>query len=329
MEDVVRTVITVVIGLAMFAGVLGGLYFVTTKLPRMARERSQILLFVGPALGLLIIGLVIPVIRTTYFSFFSDDSTGRFIGLGNFITIFTDNNTQDTLTNTMLWVIVGTVFSTGFGLLIARLADQIRGETTAKALIFLPTAISLAGAGIIWKFIYAGPPTRVGLLNAITEVIPGIPDQWGGDGRRLWLVESRPINTLLLIVILIWVQTGFSTVVFSAAIKGVPESLLEAARVDGATERNVFFKIVLPLIRPTIVVVTTTTVIAALKAFDIVKAATGGNFRTSTIANDVYDNYFIRGRDNFGSALAVVLFILVIPVVIMNQRSQTKAMEMR
>jgi len=324
---VVRAILTVGIGVAAFALILGGLYFVTTKLPRSVREGSQVLLFVGPALLLLLVGLVIPAIRTTYNSFFSDGAAGEFVGLENFGEIFTDRSARDTLTNTLLWVVVGTVFSTVLGLTIARLADRMRGEAAAKALIFLPTAISLAGAGIIWKFVYAGPPTEVGLLNAVTDAIPGVPDQWGGNGDKLWLLSDWPINTLLLIVILIWVQTGFATVVFSAAIKGVPDSLLEAARVDGANEREVFFKVVIPSIRATIVTVVTTTVIAALKVFDIVKAATGGNFRTSTIANDVYDNYFVRGRQNYGSALAVVLFLLVIPVVIVNQRNQTRARE--
>lgn len=328
MGEIIRALITVALGVAFFAGVLCALYFVTTKLPQAVRERSQVMLFVGPALLLLLIGLVIPAVRTTLASFRDDTGAENWIWFGNFVDIFTEKNSRDTLTNTFLWVIVGTTLSTVFGLYIARLVDRMRGERTAKALIFLPTTIALAGAGIIWKFVYAGPPTKVGLLNAITGAIPGWPEQWGGDGQKLWLVDPWPLNTLLLIVILIWVQTGFATVVFSAAIKGVPDSLLEAARVDGATEREVFFKVVLPSIKATIITVVTTTVIAALKVFDIVKAATGGNFRTSTIANDVYDNYFIQGRDNYGSALAVILFVLVIPVVIVNQRSQRQAREM-
>lgn len=327
MSDILSTLFTVAVGVAFFAAVLLFLYWGTTRLPQVMRERSQVLLFVGPALILLIVGLVIPAIRTIYAGFFDDTQSESFIWFDNFQRIFTADAARDTLINTFMWVIVGTTFSTVIGLLIARLVDGMRGEAVAKAAIFLPTAIALAGAGIIWKFVYAGPPTNVGLLNAITEKIPFIPDRWGGDGQKLWLVQDWPLNTLLLIVILVWVQTGFATVVFSAAIKGVPDSLLEAARVDGATEREVFFKVVIPSIRATIITVITTTVIAGLKVFDIVKAATGGNFRTSTIANDVYDFYFIQNRENYGSALAVVLFILVIPVVVVNQRSQRRAKE--
>lgn len=321
MGDIFHTLRVVVVGLAVFGLVLGLLYAGTTKLPQHIRERSQILLFVGPAVLLLVIGLVYPAIRTTYSAFFNDNRAEDFAWFANFKEIFTQKNSQDTLINTLLWVLAGTALSTFFGLTIARLADRMRGEALAKALIFLPTAISLAGAGIIWKFVYAGAPTKVGLLNAIAK-------QFGGDGLRLWLVKPWPLNTFLLIVVLVWVQTGFATVVFSAAIKGVPDSLLEAARVDGATEREVFFKVVIPSIRATIVTVVTTTVIAALKVFDIVKAMTGGNFRTSTIANDVYASYFIQGREHYGSALAVVLFVLVIPVVIVNQRNQARAREM-
>lgn len=320
MGDIFRTLRVVVIGLAVFGIVLTALYAGTTKLPQKLRERSQIMLFVGPAVVLLFLGLVYPAARTTYSAFFADTTAEEFVWFDQFKAVFTGNNSQDTLINTFTWVIVGTAFSTFFGLAIARLADRMRGEAFAKAMIFLPTAISLAGAGVIWKFVYAGPPTKVGLLNAIAK-------NFGGEGDRLWLVKPWPLNTLLLIVVLVWVQTGFATVVFSAAIKGVPDSLLEAARVDGASEREVFFKVVIPSIRATIVTVVTTTVIAALKVFDIVKAMTGGNFRTSTIANDVYNSYFIQDREHYGSALAVVLFILVIPVVIVNQRNQARARE--
>ena len=186
---------------------------------------------------------------------------------------------------------------------------------------------------------YAGPPFKVGLLNAVTNAIPGLPTSMGGDGERNWLLErgfgpfnppdSAPgFNTFLLIIIFIWASTGFATVVFSAAMKGVPESLIEAARVDGATNRQAFYKVTLPYIRATIITVATTTTIAGLKAFDIVAATTGGNFGTSTIANEFYRVYFVQSRAGFGSALAVLIFILVVPVVVINRRAQARAEEM-
>jgi alpha-glucoside transport system permease protein len=325
MSDVLSSLITVVIGISSFVLLLLVLYWLSNRLPARFQESSKVALFVGPALILLVIGLVIPAIRTTYFSFRGDGPGNPWVGFANFREIFTSQNQQDTLINNVLWVVVGTVVSTYAGLIIARYADRMRGEALAKALIFLPTAVSLAGAGIIWKFIYAGPPVKVGLLNAVTGAIPGIPANWGGNGDRLWMIEAWPINTLLLIIVLIWVQTGFSTVVFSAAIKNVPEALLEAATVDGASRNQIFRQIVIPYIRPTIITVATTTVIFALKVFDIVKAMTGGNFRTSTIANDFYATYFVQNREGYGSALATLLFVLVIPVVLINRRSQKAA----
>jgi alpha-glucoside transport system permease protein len=241
--------------------------------------------------------------------------------------------------NSLTWVVVGTLVTVVVGLVIARFTDGMRGEKSSKSLIFIPGAISLVGAGIIWRFVYAGPPFKVGLLNAVTKAIPGLPTSVGGDGARLWLVErgvagleppkALPgFNTFLLIVIFIWASTGFAVVVFSAAIKGVPESLIEAARVDGATRRQAFYKVTLPYIRATIVTVATTTTISGLKAFDIVAASTGGNFGTSTIANQFFVVKFVQGRDGIGSAFAVLIFILVVPVVVINRRAQRRAEEM-
>lgn len=326
MGNVINALFVVTVGLAVTCLVLGGLYALTTLLPRTWREWAQRSLFLGPALVLLAVGLVIPVIKTTINAFFDDTPAQKFIGFDNFTEIFRSTDERTAITNTVLWVIVGTAFSTVIGLVIARLADRMKGEAVAKALIFLPSAIALVGAGLIWKFVYTGGDPNLGLLNQVVAWLH-LPKSWGEGG--LWLIDdSFSLNTFLLIVILVWVQTGFATVVFSAAIKGVPDSMLEAARIDGATERQVFFKVVIPSIRPTIITVMTTTVIAALKVFDIVKASTGGNFNTSTIANNVYDHFFINGRENFGSALAVILFIMVIPVVIVNQRNQKRVREM-
>jgi alpha-glucoside transport system permease protein len=270
---------------------------------------------------------------------FLDNNGKKFIGFDNYTEIFRTTSTRLTVVNSLSWVLFGTVVTVVVGLTIARFADGMRSEKAAKSLIFIPGAISLVGAGIIWRFVYAGPPFKVGLMNAITKAIPGLPVSMGGDGQRNWMVErgfgpftppqSAPgFNSFLLIVIFIWASTGFATVLFSAAMKGVPESLIEASRVDGATKRQAFYKVTLPYIRATIITVATTTTIAGLKAFDIVAATTGGNFGTSTIANEFYRVYFVQSRSGFGSALAVLIFILVVPVVVLNRRAQARAEEM-
>jgi alpha-glucoside transport system permease protein len=279
----------------------------------------------------MIIGLVVPAIRTLYSSFL-DDNGKELIGFQNYTEIFQTASTRLAVVNSLTWVVLGTTVTLIVGLTIARFADGMRTEKSAKSLIFIPGAISLVGAGIIWRFVYAGPPFKVGLLNAASGAL-------GGNGQKNWLVDRNlgpftppqtapGFNTFLLIVIFIWASTGFATVVFSAAMKGVPESLVEAARVDGATKRQAFYKVTLPYIRATIITVATTTTIGGLKAFDIVAATTGGNFGTSTIANDFYRVYFVQARTGLGSALAVLIFILVVPVVVMNRRAQARAEEM-
>ena len=338
MRDILTALVTVLVGLGGLAAVLAGLYWATRLLPRALRERAQVVIFLFPALFLVAIGLLIPAARTIYTSLLDDTGTS-FIGLDHYTSIFRQNDTRMVVLNSFFWVIAGTGLTTMAGLAIARYADGIKGEKLVKSLIFLPGAVSLAGAGIIWRFVYAGPPFKVGLLNQVTKAIPGLPTSLGGEGDNLWLVNrnlgpldpptSLPgFNTFLLVVIFIWASTGFATVVFSAAIKGVPESLIEAAKVDGATDRQAFYKVTLPYIRATIVTVATTTTISALKVFDIVASTTGGNFGTSTVANEFYRVYFVQDRNGFGSALAVLLFFLVVPVVVINRRAQRRAEEL-
>jgi alpha-glucoside transport system permease protein len=338
MGDLLTTLVVVVLGVGSLLVVLGGLYWITRWLPGKWRERGRVLIFLLPATFLMIVGLVVPAIRTIFVSFY-DDNSKKFKGFANYTEIFQTAGTRLTVINSLTWVLVGTSATLIVGLIIARFTDGMRGEKSAKSLIFIPGAISLVGAGIIWKFVYAGPPFKLGLLNQVGKAIPGLPSSLGGAGNRNWLLErgfgpftppanAPGFNTMLLIVIFVWASTGFATVVFSAAIKGVPESLIEAARVDGATKRQAFYKVTLPYIRATIVTVATTTIIGGLKAFDIVAATTGGNFGTSTIANEFYQVYFTQGRNGLGAALAVLIFILVVPVVVMNRRAQRRAEEM-
>jgi alpha-glucoside transport system permease protein len=338
MGDVLMTVVVIVLAIATLLAVLGGLYCLMKLLPPRLAERGRVTVFLLPAMFVMLIGLVVPALKTIWASLY-DDYGKKFIGFDNYKEIFKTNDARLTVLNSLTWVVVGTLVTVVVGLAIARFTDGMRGEKASKSLIFIPGAISLVGAGIIWRFVYAGPPFKVGLLNAVTKAIPGLPTSMGGDGARLWLVErgiagfeppkALPgFNTFLLIIIFIWASTGFAVVVFSAAIKGVPESLIEAARVDGATRRQAFYKVTLPYIRATIVTVATTTTISGLKAFDIVAASTGGNFGTSTIANQFFVVKFVQGRDGIGSAFAVLIFILVVPVVVINRRAQRRAEEM-
>ena len=338
MGDLISAIVTVTIAIGGLLAFLGGLYWMASKLPKKWQEGTRSWIFLLPAMIAITVGLLIPAIRTIYLSLLDDDGK-KFIGLDNYNKVFTTAGTRLTVFNSITWVFVGTIATTIVALAVARFADGMRGEKAAKSAIFIPGAISLVGAGIIWKFVYDGPPFEVGLLNSISRKIPGLGASTGGNGDRLWLLErgigsadppaSAPgFNTFLLIVIFIWASAGFATVIFSAAIKGVPDSLIEAAKVDGATDRQAFYKVTLPYIRSTIVTVATTITIGGLKAFDIVNATTGGRFGTSTIANEFYVTKFVQGRGGLGSALAVLIFVLVIPVVVMNRQAQKRAEEM-
>jgi alpha-glucoside transport system permease protein len=339
MRDILRTLITVAIGLGVIVAVLLFCYAVASILPGRWAERGKITVFLFPALFVTMVGLMIPAFRTIYKSFFVDGTVPKFEWFRNYGEIFSRADTRLTVVNNLTWVLVGTAGTTILALSIARYADGMKNEKAAKSLIFIPAAISLAGAGIIWRFVYASPPFKVGLLNSVTNSIPGLPASMGGNGDQLWLLErgfgginppatAPGSNTFLLIIVFIWASAGISTVILSAAIKGVPDTLIEAAKVDGATNRQVFYKVTLPYIRATIVTVATLTTIAALKAYDVVAAMTGGNFGTDTLANLFYNTIFLQRREGLGSAMAVLIFLLVIPVVVINRRSQRRAEEL-
>ncbi len=339
MRDLWNTLITVAFGLGVIVVVLLLFYGFVSLLPGRWAERGRVMVFLLPALFVIFIGLLVPACRTIFRSFYVDHEIPKFGWFANYSEIFSRRDTRLTVINNLTWVVVGTAATTILALSIARFADGMKGEKVAKSLVFIPAAISLAGAGIIWRFVYASPPFKVGLLNSVTNAIPGLPSSMGGNGDQLWLLErgfggieppatAPGFNTFLLIIVFIWASAGISTVILSAAIKGVPDSLIEAARVDGATNRQVFYKVTLPYIRATIVTVATLTTIAALKAFDIVAAMTGGNFGTSTLANDFYNTIFLQRREGLGSAMAVLIFLLVIPVVVINRRSQRRSEEL-
>lgn len=282
------------------------------RLPGQWVQRLQPFVFVGPALAILIWYLALPTVRTFWISLQNANST-EFVGVQNYVAVFTDRIMFEAFRNNLLWISFGASLSVIFGLLIAILADRSRFETFAKSLIFLPMAISFVGAGVIWNFIYEvrGPgDPQIGLLNAVWVGLGGQP--------QAWTALIQPWNNLFLIVIVIWLQTGFAMVLFSAALKGIPAELLEAARMDGASEPRIVFGIMLPYIRGTIITVATTIVIFTLKIFDVVLVMTGGQFGTHVIATQFYRQYFTNRNFGFGSAIAFVLFIAVIPVMLYN-----------
>ena len=275
------------------------------------RIRILPFIFVGPAVAILIWYLAFPTLRTFWFSLFSADGTA-FVGLENYVAIFTDRNMFTAFRNNILWILFGASFVVIFGLLVAVLADRTRWETAAKVMIFMPMAISMVGAAVIFNMLYAVNP-NVGLLNAIYTGITGnTPIAWKASA------EIQPWNNLFLIFVMIWLQTGFAMVLFSAALKGIPTEILEAARVDGANEIQVFFQIMIPSIMGTIITVTTTVIIFTLKIFDVVWVMTGGQFSTQVIATQFYREYFTNQNAGFGSAIAIVLLLCVIPVMIYN-----------
>jgi len=311
--------ILVVVAIVWGVGGVAALFWVTNllveQLPKEWTRRLQPFIFVGPGIAILAWYLFIPVVRTLILSFQNDIST-QWVGFTNYVYAFTDRIMLEAFRNNLLWMIFGTVFSVGVGLLVAVLADRSRYESIFKAMIFLPMAISFVGAGVIWKFVYAYLGTgvsiqEIGVLNAIVVSL--------GGKAQPWLTVS-PWNNFLLIVIMVWLQTGFAMVIISSAIKGIPAELLEAARVDGANEFRVFFSIIIPSIAGTLITVTTTIIIFSLKLFDVVRVMTGGNFGTNVIANEFYLERFTYSQAGRASAIAVVLLIATIPVMIYNLR---------
>ena len=311
-------VVVVLLAADRIGAVFGGLWRPRLGQSRTGRrsEGRTALWFLLPALILLAIGLVIPAVRTILLSFRNSDET-RWVGIDNYVWMFTQPEIVLVLRNTLIWVILVPLLATSIGVLYSVLVDRARFEAVAKSLIFMPMAISFVGAGIIWKFVYAyrgADDVQIGLLNQLVVWVGGTPQQW-------LLITRGAFNTILLLVVMVWIQAGFAMVVLSAAIKAIPADIVEAARLDGVTAWQMFWRVTLPSIRPAVVVVVVTISVATLKVFDIVKAMTGGNFETSVIANEMFQQAFVALESGRGSALAVFLFILVLPLVIYQVRS--------
>jgi alpha-glucoside transport system permease protein len=307
------------VAVAVFAAVTGVVLLVAGRTRGRRTDLVSGIAFVAPAVLLLLVGLLYPAVRTTLQSFL-DASSANFVGLDNYIRIFTQPDLVIVLRNTLLWVVITPILATAIGLVYAVLVDRTRFESAAKALIFLPMAISLVGASIIWKFVYAYRPNQqniqqIGLVNQFIVWL-------GFEPVNFMLIEGW--NNLLLIVVMIWIQAGFAMTILSAAIKAIPSDIIEAARLDGVGGVRLFFYITLPSIRPAVVVVITAISIAVLKVFDIVRTMTGGQFGTSVVANEFYVQTFRLSELGMGSALAMILFVLVVPIVIYNVRLMRK-----
>ncbi|MEN6554907.1 MAG: sugar ABC transporter permease [Anaerolineaceae bacterium] len=313
-------IVQVLVAIVWGVGGVALLYVVTNwlvmKLPKKISKTLQPFVFVGPAVVIMGWFLAVPVVRSLVASFRNYLGT-EWVGLENYKFAFTDPRMLETFRNNLLWMVFGTFFSVAFGLLIATLADRSKAEVLYKSIIFTPYALSFVGAGVIWKFIYTYKGTgigirEIGLLNAVVTALGGTPQPW---------LNLTPWNNFFLIVIMIWLQTGYAMVILSSAIKGVPAELLEAARIDGANEFKIFFSIIVPYIKGTLLTVTTTIVIFSLKTFDIVRVMTGGNNGTNVIANEFYLQSFTYNNAGRASAIAIVLLLLVTPVIINNVRS--------
>jgi alpha-glucoside transport system permease protein len=317
-DDNANKVLQVLLALVVGIGGVWALFWGTDRVVNLLPSRMQgairPFVFVGPAMALLGFYLVYPAVYTAILSF-QDRRGSEFVGFDNYVTIFTERPYLIGLRNSAVWVLLVPLAAVGIGLGFATMADKLgrRWEAASKSLIFLPMAVSFVGASVVWRFVFSfrapGFGEQIGLLNGIKESLGGDPIDW---------LSQQPWNNLYLMVILVWLQTGFSMVILSSAIKGVPLALMEAARIDGANEWNVFWRVVFPTISSTVVVVWTTVLITVWKVFDIVYVTTGGAGETQVVAQQMVTEFFTNSNDGVGAALAVILFVAVVPILIVN-----------
>jgi alpha-glucoside transport system permease protein len=309
--------------LAIVGGIGGAmiLYWILNKLAESLKgrweDRVKPWMFAGPAILAISVYLVYPAIQTIQYSFANEDSTA-YVGFKNYANLLTDASFLAVLFNNVLWIVIVPAATVALGLGVAVLADRLRprGEKVSKTLIFLPMAISMVGAATIWRSIYeykpAGTP-QTGLLNAIFGLFEKGPFFW-------YSIDTLHFNSLLLMIILIWTQVGYSMVLLSAAIKSVPEDTIEAGRIDGAGERRIFFSLVIPQIWGTVVTVFITVLIGVMKVFDIVYVTTNGNFNTDVIGRRFYDEMFTQGNYGYAASIVVILMIAIVPILIYQVR---------
>jgi len=300
--------------IVVFFTFLGILFAIAGRVNGKKSRPIALAIFLLPALVLILAGLVIPAFRTILFSFMNPDSNA-WVGIANYKWMVADPNVKIIMINTILWIIVVPLFTAGLGLLLAIMLDRTKHESIPKSLLFMPMAISFVGASIIFKFVYEyqePDEVQIGLLSTIVKFFGATPKDW---------MLSKPLNTFLLMIIYVWTQMGFGMVILSAAIKAVPSEIVEASALDGAHGWRLFRNITFPMVKGTFIVVLATGVVGALKVFDIVRTMTGGNFGTNVLANEMYSQVFVQFDQGKGSALAVILFLLVTPILIYNIRS--------
>lgn len=314
-----------VIAIAAVIGGVGGaallfmfLNMFVEALPQKISMATVPYAFVLPALALVALVLIYPTLQTINYSFANADSTA-YVGLQNYATIFRDSAFWASILNNVLWLLIVPAVTVTIGVLVAVLGDKLSatGEKVAKSLIFLPMAVSFVGATAIWGLVYAydNPgESQTGLLNAIWTGLGGQPQTW-------LAIDTAKLNSILLMVILIWLQTGFSMILLSSAIKGVPEDTVEAARIDGATELQIFTKVIIPQVRGTIITVFVTVFILVLKVFDVVYVSTNGAYDTNVIANLFFNKLFAAGEAGQATAIVVVLLLLVVPLIYFQIRN--------
>jgi alpha-glucoside transport system permease protein len=316
-EDANRVLVVfmaILIGVGGVFGLFLGMDRVVNRLPEQHREKVRPFAFVGPAVVLLAIFLLYPTINTIVLSF-QDAGGASWVGFENYLRVFTDSSLLAALRNSLGWVVVVPLFSVVIGLAFAAMADRLgrRSEALSKTFIFMPMAISFVGASIVWRFVYSFRPEgfgeQIGILNGLFTSL--------GQEPIAWLLQE-PWNNFYLMVILVWLQTGFAMVILSAAIKTVPEEIIEAARIDGANEWAVFRRITIPSISSSIVVVATTVIITVWKVFDVVFVMTGGRFGTQVVAERMVTEFFTNRNSGIGATLAVVMLLAVIPLMVLN-----------
>jgi alpha-glucoside transport system permease protein len=327
----IPTLLVVILGVpAVLIGYIVGAEFLVRRLPDKNRPQVRPWIWVGPALAFVALFLFIPAIATFIQSF--EDNHGTFVGFQNYATQlagFPSGGVWIAIRNSIIiWLILYMILVLTFGLIMAVLFDRVQYETIVKSLIFMPMAISSVASGVIWKFMYWYQPvgaSQTGTLNALVTFFHHDPVAWLQDQ---WPNGLAILNNLALITVATWGLTGFSMVILSAALKGIPGELLEAARVDGAGEITIFRRVIFPLMMPTIVVVGTTLVIFAIKVFDVPYVMTNGNFNTDVLALRMYNLLYLSHNNSAAAAVAIVLLIAVVPVLIFNLR-QFRAVEAR
>jgi len=324
MKDLLTALQAVIAGIAITALIYWLLNLLIHRFPEKIKKKVEPYVFIGPVLFLIGVFIVIPTLQSIRLSFMEEEIDGSttWVGLQNFKDLFAEEYFPKMVVNNLMWIAIVPLLTVSIGLAIAQFANNVgtRSEKIFKSIFFMPMTISFVSAAVIWRYIYAYAPEgqdQVGLLNNIWIKLGGSPQAW-------FQIETFKFNNLLLMVILIWLSAGYSMVLLSAAIKSVPEDTLEAGRVDGANTGQIFFKIVLPQIWPTVIAVFITVLIGAMKIFDIVLAMTGGNYNTTVLAQTFYLEYFSYGNTGKAMAAVVILILAIIPVMFYQVRHYRK-----